>query len=405
VIAVSPHWNRPRTGEEPAPSPGPAPRVNHAYRTQDPIHVIRSAPISETLGGRHVARHHDKALGRVIFSAAEESYPLAVRELQDEFGRDANIERVGPDTGVLIRSGLTAAEVARQCRRRPIVFVKHLTAEVARLAAGADLSLAEVGAAAADAAAARVGPGATLAVQVWPSGNAEPAGTGLRPGAVATAIVDALRARGLSAARAGQDEVLSCCLADRTILIGLNRAVDSIADWPGGRVRLGRAEEQISRSEFKLEELLQSGAVELPAEGMAVDLGAAPGGWTRILRQAGMRVTAVDPGDLDPRLARDPRVTHVRTTAMEFLRGNPRPYNVVVNDMRMDPELSAQAMVDAARRLAPGGIGVITLKTGSHRVLETIDRCLGTLRGAYEIDLVRQLQHNRNEVTAVLHRR
>ena len=64
-------------------------------------------------------------------------------------------------------------------------------------------------------------------------------------------------------------------------------------------------------------------------------MGAAPGGWTRVLRQHGLKVTAVDPAELDPRLRTDRGVTRVRKTIQEYLPGAPR-FDVIVNDMRMD---------------------------------------------------------------------
>jgi 23S rRNA (cytidine2498-2'-O)-methyltransferase len=169
-------------------------------------------------------------------------------------------------------------------------------------------------------------------------------------------------------------------------------------------VRLARGEGRISRSEFKLEELLQVFPVDLPHGGDALDLGASPGGWTHVLRTHGLRVWAVDPGDLDPRLRADAQVRHVRTTAGEFLRTTSRSFAVVANDMRMEPTVSAQTMLDAARRLHPGGLAVLTLKTGTRHPVRTVRDCLAVLERAYRIEHVRQLHHNRHEVTVVARR-
>ncbi len=61
---------------------------------------------------------------------------------------------------------------------------------------------------------------------------------------------------------------------------------------------------EISRAEFKLLEALEVFGVSLPSRGRALDLGAAPGGWTRLLLEASLSVVAVDPANLDPRLNR-----------------------------------------------------------------------------------------------------
>jgi 23S rRNA (cytidine2498-2'-O)-methyltransferase len=198
---------------------------------------------------------------------------------------------------------------------------------------------------------------------------------------------------------------MSCALAGRDAILGLNRRDAALCDWPGGKVRLGRTAAQVSRAEFKLEELFDIFDLQVRSGDRALDLGAAPGGWTRILRTHDLIVWAVDPGDLDPSLADDRSIHHSRTTAGEFLRTTRVRFDMVVNDMRMEPKLSCRMMIDAAARLNPGGLGVVTLKTGSRHVLETVRACLTLLSGTFEIVHARQLHHNRHEVTVVVRKR
>jgi 23S rRNA (cytidine2498-2'-O)-methyltransferase len=344
--------------------------------------------------------------GRVLFSVAEDSFSAAARELRDEFGPGLGIERAGPDLGMITSAAPGAAEVARACAARPLVFIRHLTVEVRRvpLAEAADIKavVAAARSAVADGLAGTGLAGTGLAVQVWASGAS---GTGYGSGDLRAEVARALAGDGIPVARAGQRQVLSCCIAPAGVLIGLNRAGDSLSDWPGGRVRLSRDPAQVSRAEFKLEELFQAFPVRLPPPGRAVDLGASPGGWTRILRSRGMTVWAVDPAGLDPRVAADPLVHHARTTAGEFFRSGGTRFDLAVNDMRMDPELSCRVMLDAARQLRRGALAIVTLKVGTRRPAETARRCLRLLGGAYEIEHARQLHHNRHEVTVVARRR
>ncbi|MGH2560415.1 MAG: SAM-dependent methyltransferase, partial [Thermomicrobiales bacterium] len=207
--------------------------------------------------------------------------------------------------------------------------------------------------------------------------------------------------RGITVARAGRERVLSVCMTPAAVILGVNRAAEALADWPGGRVRLARDDGQVSRAEFKLEELFKLVDLAIPSGGTAVDLGASPGGWTRIVRQRGMTVWAVDPGDLDPRVASDPGVHHVRTTAGPFLATIDRTFDLVLNDMRMTPALSCALMLDAAKHLSPGGLAIVTLKITPHDARGIVRESLRTLDRAYEIVLARQLYHNRNEVTVV----
>jgi 23S rRNA (cytidine2498-2'-O)-methyltransferase len=345
----------------------------------------------------------------VLASVSDDYLSAAVAELRDALGRGVSVERLAADLVSVIGPHVTAADVARTVTERPLIFTRHVTNCVVRCE---PTDLADIAAAA--VAVVRPGPGNdadaiavpgsvdTLAVQAWACGD-PPAGSG--PADAAAAIARALRERGMSVVRAGTEHVLSCCITPDATFLALNRSADSLVDWPGGRVRLARGPTQISRAEFKLEELIMVQPHTLPTHGRALDLGAAPGGWTRLIRERGLEVWAVDPGALDPRLGGDRHVHHVVTTAGEFLRGTHMTFDLVVNDMRMEPAMSAQVMVDAADRLRRGATAVITLKLGTTRALDTVSACLRLLRRRYDVVFGRQLHHNRHEATIVLTRR
>ncbi|HEY4571900.1 MAG TPA: SAM-dependent methyltransferase [Kribbella sp.] len=327
----------------------------------------------------------------VLFSVAADSYEWAVREIRGEFGRDVRVQRVGADLGRV--DGPSVHALAEACDAGRIMFVRHLTVEIGSFDELppdyelADLVLSEL----------PEYPKA-LAVQAWTDG----AGTG---GSFYHRLSQALTERGVTVTRSGQEFVVSCFVGRRGILLGLNRLADSLSDWPGGRMRLARGEERVSRSEFKLEEAIATFGLELPAGGKAVDLGASPGGWTRILRQHGQEVWSVDPGSLDPRLRSDRRIHHEATTAGRFFAANRVRFDVVVNDMRMDQVMSARMMLDAAAHLRRGGLAIVTLKGGGKNPLDGARRGLDVLRQEYDVRHARQLHHNRNEVTVVAERR
>jgi 23S rRNA (cytidine2498-2'-O)-methyltransferase len=338
--------------------------------------------------------------GRVMFSTAEESFGPAVRELRDEFGEQLQVEHVGPDLGVVSDVGLEVGDVAAACAAQRLVFPRHLTVEVdwvPRVDAVDPRAVAD----AALRALADHPAGAELALQTWTSGPAE---MDYSAGELSGHIARHLDDHGFAVYRSGKPYVLSCAVTRDGVSIGLNRVEDSLSDWPGGRTRLGRDDTQISRAEFKLEELFQTFPLRLPAGGLAVDLGASPGGWTRILRGHDLTVWAVDPGDLDPRIGADRRVHHARMTAGEFLRRTDMTFDLAVNDMRMDPGRSCQVMLDATPHLRRGAIAVVTLKIGKQRPLETVHHCLRLLAKGYRIEFARQLHHNRHEVTVVARR-
>lgn len=342
----------------------------------------------------------DVLTGQVVFSSSEDGFPFAAQELRDAFGRQLRIERLGPDIGVIESASITVNQVSAACFRRPIAYVRHLTAHRQRVPRDDASQLETVaGAAVAVVLTASIGP--DIAVQAWVSGSPR---IGYSAGELAGRIATDLEQHGLSVARGGQQYVLSSCITAKGVVLGLNRRSDSLSDWPGGRVRLGKGENRVSRAEFKLEELFGLFPLDLPEHGTAIDLGAAPGGWTRILRQQGLQVWAIDPGEMAPQLLADPAVHHQRTTAGEFFRSTQMLFDIAVNDMRMDPMMSASVMADAARRLRPGAYAVVTLKTGLNQPVVTMRRCLDVLRREYEILFARQLHHNRHELTVVARR-
>ncbi|MGH2532305.1 MAG: SAM-dependent methyltransferase [Thermomicrobiales bacterium] len=338
---------------------------------------------------------------RVIFSTAEPYFHAAQQELRAAF-EVACIERLGPEVGCLEVGDLDVAAVAETCRRRPVVFVRHLMREVARIPFDStsddpDAVVTKV-LGHFDFIPTKDNP----ALQVWVSGRAPGE---LRADDLRKRVADGLSLQGRFVARAGREDVLSVCVTPATTVLGCNRSADALADWPGGRVRLARNDQQVSRAELKLDELVKVFDLALPATGTALDLGASPGGWTRITRQRGFTVWAVDPGDLDPRVASDPGVHHARTTAGPFLAATDRTFDLIFNDMRMTPARSCTVMLDAAKRLSAGGLAVLTLKITPRDAFRTVRESLRTLERAYEIVHARQLYHNRNEVTVVARRR
>jgi 23S rRNA (cytidine2498-2'-O)-methyltransferase len=185
-------------------------------------------------------------------------------------------------------------------------------------------------------------------------------------------------------------------------LAGLSTPQQNLSDWAGGARRFAREEGQVSRSEFKLLEAFEVFGIELPPRGVALDLGASPGGWTRVLRQRGQYVTAVDPGALDDRVAADPGVRHKRMTAEAYLHDEPDQFDLIVNDMRMDGRDSARLMVTYARLLYRHGAAIMTLKLPETRRMPILEHALDVLRSAYTVAGARQLFHNRSEITLYL---
>lgn len=224
------------------------------------------------------------------------------------------------------------------------------------------------------------------------------------------AVSNAIELRsGLSMDCRRPQQVVSVLCTPTKAYVGVSLVGENRSAWSGGQHRLKASEQQISRSEFKLEEALNVFDIVLPKSGNALDLGAAPGGWTRLMAEHGLNVTAVDPAELDPRLTGNPRVSHARKRVQDYLHSGRKQFDVIVNDMKMDARESVKLMLHFADRLAPDGIGLVTLKlpkmaqSGAEAVkmLDMLRIDFELLETRFEIIAARQLYFNRSEITVV----
>ncbi|MGH2543395.1 MAG: SAM-dependent methyltransferase, partial [Ardenticatenaceae bacterium] len=174
--------------------------------------------------------------------------------------------------------------------------------------------------------------------------------------------------------------------------------------------RFRREEGQVSRAEFKLLEALELFGATPPEGGQALDLGAAPGGWTRLLLELGLQMTTVDPAALTPAIARHERVTVVRAYAQEWIKHAASAglkYDVIVSDIRMDARDAARLMLDAAPLMELDSFALLTLKLPDPNAagmdpVAIARQALDELRSRFRTVRARQLFHNRNEVTVYL---
>jgi 23S rRNA (cytidine2498-2'-O)-methyltransferase len=182
------------------------------------------------------------------------------------------------------------------------------------------------------------------------------------------------------------------------------------APWPMGVPRLRMPSNAPSRSTMKLAEafttLLNDDEREtlIRAGQRAVDLGAAPGGWTWQLVNRGLRVIAIDNGPLRDSVMATEMVEHIRADG--FTWRPPRPVDWMVCDMVEQPSRIASLM---AEWIATGKCRrtIFNLKLPMKRRLDGVEQCRILIEkrlasvGPYELR-IKQLYHDREEVTAYL---
>lgn len=224
-------------------------------------------------------------------------------------------------------------------------------------------------------------------------------------------LESALRAAGLLHPGAGRLRIHVCLLSTAAAYAGYAR-IDNSAPWPMGIPRLKFPREAPSRSTLKLEEALlhfltpEERRRRLRPGMTAVDLGAAPGGWTYQLQRRGLRVTAVDNGPMDAALMACGQVEHLRADGFRYRP--PRPVDWMVCDMVERPLRVADLV---ARWLAEGLCrrSVFNLKLPMKHRRQVLTECLRRIEGrlaagpGYRLDC-RQLYHDREEVTGYVER-
>ncbi|MBI5931834.1 MAG: methyltransferase domain-containing protein [Chloroflexi bacterium] len=184
------------------------------------------------------------------------------------------------------------------------------------------------------------------------------------------------------------------------VFMGVSWANQNISPYAGG-VRPYKVQ-MPNRAGYKLLEALTDFGIRLREGDHALDLGAAPGAWTMVLRQRGLKVTAVAPTEMYPNLLDDPMVMYRGMTAENYLPQAEGPFDVITNDMRMDAQDSSRLMVQYAKLLRPDGLAIVTLKLRQPNMRRLMDHSFRILRQAYKIMQVRQLVSNRQEVCLFL---
>jgi 23S rRNA (cytidine2498-2'-O)-methyltransferase len=193
-------------------------------------------------------------------------------------------------------------------------------------------------------------------------------------------------------------------------LIGTSDPRNSAAA-PMGILRLKMPQDAPSRSYLKLAEAFEVFLSREQQEkwlrpGMhAVDLGAAPGGWTWQLVQRGLKVVAVDNGPLKGVAAEHPYIKHLRQDGFRYRPR--RPVDWLVCDMVEQPQRVAALI---AEWVASGATtrAIFNLKLPMKKRVAALANALDIVREVLDANGIKyrlqakQLYHDREEVTVLL---
>jgi 23S rRNA (cytidine2498-2'-O)-methyltransferase len=223
-------------------------------------------------------------------------------------------------------------------------------------------------------------------------------------------IINCLENAGYSHDKLNPEIIISVFAGENKIYAGFSKSDENLSIWSGGMRHYAINNQVISRAEFKLLELLEyfPGLLKMKNPGTALDLGASPGGWTKILLENGFEVTAVDPNKLSETFCGCPNVIYYKGLTEDFINKTKteikekEKFDLIVNDMRMNVIRSAKIMTDVHGYLKENGCAVMTFKLSKTKKTAAIRNGLEILKEKYSIVFAKQLFHNRQEITVVL---
>ncbi len=198
---------------------------------------------------------------------------------------------------------------------------------------------------------------------------------------------------------------------------------------------------KINRAEFKIEEAIEFFGIDLSKVSRALDIGAAPGGWTHYLTEHGVKVVAMDNALLDyERIGKEGKVLvilrreeipsiqktlkdssvdfadiddaganfakysviHIKNSADYVKKGlleSFGSFDLLTIDTNTDAAASAEIAESFAGVLNPGAHLIMTIKLFGSNTKEQIADAEAGLSKSYEAFGIKKLPHNRHDIT------
>lgn len=177
----------------------------------------------------------------------------------------------------------------------------------------------------------------------------------------------------------------------------------------------------VSRAEAKLLQALDE--FQVKGKGIAIDLGAAPGGWSSILAKRGFKVLAIDNADLEYERIGSEKLSFTmlsnvkkKTEVGRYLARNDivhvkekaeianrlidvKDADLILNDMNVEPDRSAKMVMEYLPFLAKEARLIMTVKCVTRKVEDYIKQAEDALEGTFKVIAVREMPSNRQEVT------
>ena len=183
----------------------------------------------------------------------------------------------------------------------------------------------------------------------------------------------------------------------------------------------------ISRAEFKIMEAFDAFNINFKKGSVALDLGAAPGGWSTFMAKKGLGVIAIDKGELNSKRilelgmvysimsdnttnSKIPskiielmpyEILHIKKRFQDVseLISKYRKISLITCDMNVSPEESGNAILLFKDKLISKGVVIFTIKCKTKYAKKYIADAVSTLSPFFDIKKIIALSSNRQELT------
>lgn len=326
---------------------------------------------------------------------------LAINELSRLFGGKVKTQSLSPGDVFRFEAPFPRSEVLRKVHADVPIFLRHLQPVDAVLPAAASLEEALERIVAWAREADLPVRGKKTAVQARKAEAAAAPAAVTVPIEVKRAVDQVLtEVYGAIPTVREMEYVISVYEARDGMYVGGSQPQENLSSWSGGAIHFRKEEGDISRAKFKLMEAEIVFGLDFSKYDSALDLGAAPGGWSSFLLEKGLRVTAVDPADMHPSLLQDRRFTYLRNNAAD-VQFPPDAFDLLVCDMSWDPE----KMAELVKRLLPAvqeqGLILTTVKLLHGKAFATLRKVEQIMEPEAKLVKAKQLFHNREEITCL----
>lgn len=170
--------------------------------------------------------------------------------------------------------------------------------------------------------------------------------------------------------------------------------------WPGAIQPIDADKHVISRAYYKVAEAMAWSGLAMRPGDHVFEIGSAPGGACQRLLEMGMRVTGIDPAEMDPVVAEQARFEHVLARSDDLKLDAFRQARWLIVDANIKPAQTLRSVERLATsdRLSIAGM-LLTLKLGTYERAAEISGWIERVTGwGFQDVQVRQLATGRCEV-------